>query len=115
MKMNELAMILQELRKCGEMLITISDDLKECFSGTTEDTSVPEKEKTAEIAPPEPAAKKELMKKEDFRAILSEKSRAGYTNGIKNLMKKYGANKLSEMKQEDYEGFLMEMEELDHD
>ena len=45
-KMSELNLLLQELKKCGESLVNIADELAEIFSGT--------EEKAAE-APAEPA------------------------------------------------------------
>ena len=33
-KMSELSKVLQELKKCGESLVSISEELTEMFSGT---------------------------------------------------------------------------------
>ena len=48
----------------------------------------------AEPKAPTPAPKKELAL-EEVRAVLGEKSRAGFTTEIQALLKKYGAPKLS--------------------
>lgn len=48
----------------------------------------------AEPKTPAPAPKKELTL-EEVRAVLGEKSRAGFTTEIQALLKKYGAPKLS--------------------
>ena len=114
-KMNELSLVLDELAKCGESLIQISNDLKEIFSATADPE--PEKDKTAKAKKKEPdlAPEKKALKLEDVRAILTEKTRAGYTNGIKSLLKKHGGSKLSEVPPEEYEALLQEVEVLDHD
>ncbi len=39
----------------------------------------------------------EPVSMEDVRAVLSEKSRAGYTDMVRELLLKYGAPKLSEI------------------
>ena len=49
---------------------------------------------------------------EDVRAALARKSRAGMTAQVKELLKKYGAAKLSEVKPDDYAALMEEAEEL---
>lgn len=49
---------------------------------------------------------------EEVRGILAEKSRAGYTAEIRGLLKKYGADKLSAIKAENYEALLADAEEI---
>ena len=112
-KMNELSMVLDELAKCGESLIQISNDLKEIFSAPA--NPEPTKDEKPKKREPEPAPEKKALKLEDVRAILTEKTRAGYTNGIKSLLKKHGSSKLSEVPPEEYEALLQEVEVLDHD
>ena len=95
-RMKELSAVLDELKKCGETLVQISEDLRDIFSASSEAEPVtPVKVE----APPKskPETKKPEIKKEQVRAVLAEKSRAGFTQEIKELLKKYGANKLSEI------------------
>ena len=101
-KMGELAAQLSELKRCGEILIGISDSLADLFSGE------PEEKKTVDRT----SAKKETEKKtakdttkavpevkaptlEEVRAVLADKSRAGHTAEVKELLEKHGAPKLS--------------------
>lgn len=112
-KMSELSMVLDELAKCGESLIQISHDMKEIFSAS--EAPEPVKDETPKKKEPEPAPGKKALKLEDVRAILTEKTRAGYTNGIKSLLKKHGGSMLSEVPPEEYEALLQEVEVLDHD
>ena len=60
---------------------------------------------------PAPAPKKELTL-EEVRAVLGEKSRAGFTTEIQALLKKYGAPKLSGIDPKHYESLLKDVEVL---
>jgi hypothetical protein len=48
----------------------------------------------------------------DVRGVLAKKSQAGLTKGVKALIKKYGAERLSDVKPEDYEALLKDVEGL---
>ncbi len=48
----------------------------------------------------------------DVRGVLAKKSQAGLTKGVKALIQKYGAERLSDVKPEDYEALLKDVEEL---
>lgn len=111
-KMSELSAELDELRRCGEILIGISDTLRELFSTDVEEktTSKPKKQKATTKVPPEPAMKSISLT--DVRAILAEKSRNGYTSDVKALLLKYGADKLSDINPVDYEALLADAEVL---
>jgi len=116
-KMSELAQELAELRRCGEILIGISDSLTEMFSAADEpvkeepvDKPVKEKAKKAEKSE-KPVSKKEI-KLSDVRAVLAEKSRAGFTKEVKELLIRHGADKLSGIDASEYEALLAEVEVL---
>ena len=68
-------------------------------------------EPTVDAEPKEPVPKKELTL-EEVRAILGEKSRAGFTTEIQALLKKYGAPKLSGINPKHYEALLRDVEVL---
>ena len=65
----------------------------------------------AEAKTPAPAPKKKLTL-EEVRAVLGEKSRAGFTAEIQALLKKYGAPKLSGIDPKHYEALLKDVEVL---
>ena len=48
-RMGELAAVLEELKRCGEILIGVSESLTELFSGSWEEETQPE-ERPAETA-----------------------------------------------------------------
>ena len=60
---------------------------------------------------PEETPKKQLSLTE-VRAVLAEKSRAGFTKEVKELLIKHGADKLSEINPDEYEALLTEVEVL---
>ena len=43
---------------------------------------------------------------EQVRAVMAEKSQAGFTNKVKEVLEKFGAAKLSAVQPEDYEALL---------
>lgn len=98
-KMSELSLLVKELNQCGETLIGISQSLSSMFSGSDE--------------PPEtPAPEEKVITLEEVRAVLAEKSRDGHTAKIRELLQKYGADKLSEINASDYPALLAEAEVL---
>ena len=93
-----------ELRRCSEVLNSISDSLVELFSSTDEKAPEAIPEKT------EATAAEIHLELLDVRKLLSVKSRAGYTAEIKQLLRKYGVEKLSDMRPEDYAALVAEAE-----
>ena len=104
-KMSELAAELAELKHCGEILIGISETLTQMFSSdSTEDKQEQKKE---------PKDKQEkALTLTDVRKVLAEKSRNGHTAQVKELLIKYGADKLSEIDPSKYAALLTEVEVL---
>lgn len=102
-KMSELSLLVKELNQCGETLIGISQSLSSMFSSSNEPT--PAKPETS--APDEKA-----ITLEEVRAVLAEKSRDGHTAKVRELLQKYGADKLSEINASDYPALLAEAEVL---
>ena len=121
-KMGQLAAELDELRHCGEILIGISDTLREMFSGEEEPetqeapAAKPKgKPKTGKPAPtqePESAETEKTLSLADVRAVLAEKSRAGFTEEVKALIAKHGADRLSEVLETEYAALLADAEVL---
>ena len=61
---------------------------------------------------PAPAEKTETVNFVQLRSRLSEISRAGHTQEVKELIVKYGAEKLSDIAEADYAAVLAEAEGL---
>lgn len=123
-KMSQLAAELDELRHCGEILIGISDTLREMLSGGEETPEANEtpaektkgKTKASKSAPAKeqekPAEPEKQLTLEDVRAVLAEKSRAGFTEEVKALIAKHGAGRLSEVPETEYAALLVDAEVL---
>lgn len=56
----------------------------------------------------EPKTEVKKVELEDVRKVLTDKSRAGFTSEVKELLKKHGANKLSEINPDEYEALIVE-------
>ena len=113
-KMNELSMLVEELKKCGETLVGLSEGLADLFSGSAEEEKQPikksaAKKKAAEEPKPEVTEEKALTL-EDVRAVCAEKSRSGFT--VKAILNKHGVEKLSEVNPVEYKALLAEVEVL---
>ena len=100
MKVNELS---TKLRECGEALLRLADAIELNILEAEEQPIV--KEATAE----------KPLALEDVRAVLAKKSRLGYTEQVRGLLKKYGADRLSAIRPEDYRALLADAEVLGND
>lgn len=107
-KVSELSMLALELRKCGETLKDISEGLAEMFSGSDKEKQ-PTKKETAEESKPQ---KEKALTLEDVRAICADKSRNGFTEEVKAIITKHGADKLSSVDPAEYKVLLAEVEVL---
>ena len=98
-KMSEMDLTIKELRDAAAAINSAADWLAGQFSGK-QDQEAPKKE-------PE-------MKLEDVRAVLVNMSRKGHTAEIRNLLKKYGAEKLSGVDPANYKALLKDVEGLNN-
>lgn len=105
-KMSDLSLTLDELKRCGETLIGISESLREIFSEPeTEPEPVKEDKQQKE-------EEKRPITFEEVRAVLARKTRVSKENteAIRELLQKHGVGKLSDIKPEDYAVLLKEAE-----
>lgn len=103
-KMADMAMTIEELRSAAAAITDAADWLARQFSGETTEEST---------AAPKPEAKPAVTL-EQVRAVLADKSRAGHTAAIRDLLQKYGATKLSQVDPKYYEALLRDAEVLDN-
>ena len=100
-KTSEMALTIEELRKCAAVISDAANWLAEQFSG--------------DEAPEAPTPVKEPpLTLEAVRAVLAKKSRAGHTTQIRSLLQKYGTNKLSGVDPANYKALLADAEELNN-
>jgi hypothetical protein len=97
MTKEEMASLAAELRKCGAALVKIAASLE------VPAPEVPQKEP----APP-------TLTLEEVRKVAADKSRQGFTEEVRELIQKYGADKLSTMDPAKYEAFLKDLEVMGH-
>lgn len=127
-KMSELSLVLDEMVSCGEELIAAARTIGACgekmvnaakavremFSDTaaaqpvTADIGQAPKKAAPAAEPETPPAKTYTFA--DVRKAFSAKSHAGYTEQVKALIGKYGAEKLSSIKEENYPALMADLE-----
>ena len=109
-KTSELSILIDELKNCGETLIGISQGLSELFSGAAENQK--SDEPTTVTEEQSKKAEEKVLSLEEVRAVLAEKSRAGFTTQIREILVKHGAEKLSAVNPSEYQTLLKEVEVL---
>ena len=95
--MNDLIIAIAELEQHAEAVLHLLKTLKELANNQEQ---------------PEVTQLK-LTTLEEVRAVLAEKSRAGHTDAIRDLLIKHGAKKLSEIDPEKYPLLLSDAEALE--
>lgn len=123
-RVKELSTMVDELRQCGERLIGIADEITALFESAPESDGAVEETVTAAEEPtevpwdeagdpvkvmPEVPAERPLTL-EEVRAVLAEKSRAGHTAEVRELLKRHGADRLSAIDPSEYRALLAEAE-----
>ena len=106
-RMSELDAAVAELRKCGESLIAVSETLRALFSADAPRTEAEAQEPAKK---PQPDAKPLTL--EEVRKVLAQKSVEGHTSQDQFLIRKYGADKLSQVDPARYADLLHEAEVL---
>ena len=115
-KMSEMAAAIEDLRRCAAAIGDAADWLSVQFSS---DEAKPEEAKAVkplpdESAPIQPSPVNAPIALEAVRAVLANKSRAGYTAQIRSLLQKYGTDKLSGVDPANYKALLADAEELNN-
>ena len=100
-KMSEMAATIEDLRKCAAAIGEAADWLSGQFH-SNDPVAV-------ELEPSEPA-----LTLESVRAVLADKSRAGFTAQIRALLQKHGADRLSEIDPVHYKALLADAEGLNN-
>ena len=119
-KMSQLSAQLDELRHCGEVMIGVAEALRELYTGADKPeaaeperaTDDPGTEKPKAKAKKEAEPEKKQLSLDDVRTVLAEKSRAGFTEQVRDIIAKHGAKKLSEIDPSEYVAVLKEVEVL---
>lgn len=91
-------------------LRSLADSVQALADGMSDTRAVPDTK--PENAPEKPEAKEPEIKLEDVRTVLAKKSSEGFTKEIKELLKKHGADRLSEIDPSEYAQLLSDAEVL---
>ncbi len=120
-KVKLLLDVVSDLRSLADSLQAVADAVAENdASAEMTTTKEPEEKgrpkvaakKTTAKKTPNAEAEKKTLTLEEVRAVLAEKSRAGYTAEVKELLNKHGADKLSEIDPAEYSALLADAEVL---
>ena len=105
-KISNLDLVLDEMITAGQKMIEAATALREMFS----ETSIPEKSTEEPIK--EEAVEPEIKKYtfQEVRGIMATLSGKGKKTEAKALLTKYGASRLSEVKEADYAALVAEAE-----
>ena len=106
-KMNELSQVLSELKNCGNTLINIADSLIEIFSSTDDEPEYVMEAPMVSTCTPEPE-----LSFVDVRKKFADIARAGHTEALKELLKRYGAEKLSSVDPAQYKALIADVEAI---
>jgi len=98
-KMSEMAATIEDLRRCAAAIGETANWLAEQFG-------------SEDVAPAEPTPVESALTLETVRAVLADKSRAGFTTQIRSLLQKYGADRLSGIDPIHYKALLADAEGL---
>ncbi len=124
-KVKLLLDVIGDLRSLADSLQAVADAVADNGAAEAEMTTTKEPEKAGKTG--KAAVKKDTAKKdakpaakqeekpltlEEVRAVLAEKSRAGHTAEVRELLAKHGADKLSEIDPAEYAALLAEAEVL---
>ena len=109
-----------DLRSLADSLQAVADAVAENDSSAEMTTKESEEKSRTKAAAKKNTAKKTVKSEseekpltlEEVRAVLAEKSRAGHTAEVKELLNKHGADKLSEIDPSEYPALLADAEVL---
>ena len=106
-KMSNLDLVLDEMITAGQKMTDAATALKEMFSEIAPEMSkVETKTKKKESAAQEAEVKKYSF--QEVRRIMASLAGKGKKAEVKTLLTKYGASRLSDVKEEDYPALVAE-------
>lgn len=111
--METMVKIINALSALTAALQEFTEQTTNGYINTFEEIYNPEKDEPKEAPPTEqPTPETKAVTFVELRSRLAEISRAGHTAEIKELIARFGAEKLSDVAETDYAALLTEAEEL---
>lgn len=96
-KMSEIDQTIKDISNAAAVISDAASWLSKQLSNSEENDPEPQKKELTLV---------------DVRVVLADKSRAGHTYEIRELLHKYGANKLSDVDPKNYEALIRDAEEI---
>ena len=105
-KMSNLDLVLDEMITAGQKMIEAANALREMFS----ETAAPEKVTEIPVKEADPESEVKKYTFQEVRGIMANLAGKGKKAEAKALLTKYGASRLSEVKEADYAALVAEAE-----
>ncbi len=96
--------VAQILLKTAENLVSLADSVRAMCAALADSSQGQEKVK--------PEKETRTITLEEVRGVLAERSREGYTAGVRSIIQSFGVERLSEIDPSHYEEILKRAEEL---
>ena len=103
--------VIEDIRSLADSLQAVATALGQ---SDPEDTPTPAPAPKTPPAPAPAAPPPKAITLEEVRAVLAEKSHDGYTDQVRGLLQKYGAEKLSGVDPKHYAALMKDAEVLGH-
>lgn len=103
-EVNDLDLVIEELKHAATIIADVTAWLERQVTVTASPAT------STVHSPANPENAKPTLTLEQVRAILADKSRAGHTAAVRELLQKHGASRLSEVDPAHYESILKEAE-----
>lgn len=111
--MDKMFELINSLNALTKAVAALTEKIKSEYLNTFETIYDPEKDEPQETtAKEQPTSEQQTVTFVQLRSRLSEISRSGHTAEVKELIAKYGADKLSDLAESDYAALLAEAEGL---
>ena len=103
--------VIEDIRSLADSLQAVATALGQ---NDSEDAAAPAPAPEMPLAPVPTDPPPKVITLEEVRAVLAERSHDGYTDQVRGLLQKYGAEKLSGVDPKHYAALLKDAEVLGH-
>ena len=112
METQELVNRLSDMEDAIRYALTSAGEIKQMVAATK---GAPASVATVQESEPQQQSQSSTPTLEEVRSVLADLSRKGYTDAVRGLLRKYGANKLSAVDPASYSALLRDAKEMCHD
>jgi len=108
--MDKMFELINSLNTLAKAVAALTEKITSEYLGTFEEIYNPETDEPTEEPKEQPTPEQQTVTFVELRSRLSEISRNGHTAEVKELLRKFGADKLSDVAKLDYTALLAEAE-----